>query len=73
LQLVIGSSDDIRDTEFPHAWRKMSFLSVVFAAFEKTFPLFLRSRLPMVVDGGGKERVRVVFQSGDLISTSFPQ
>jgi hypothetical protein len=48
-------------------------ISLLFAALEKSFPLFLRHGRINVVDGGGKMRERKVLQASGAFSTSFPQ
>jgi hypothetical protein len=45
----------------------------LFAAFEKRFPLFLRSSTRTLVDVGGKEASIKDFQIQRAFSTSFPQ
>ena len=48
-------------------------VSLMFAALEKSFPLFLRQGRANAVDGGGKMRERKVLQASGAFSTSFPQ
>jgi len=53
--------------------RDTASISLLFAALEKSFPLFLRHGRTEVVDGGGKMRERKVLQVSGAFSTSFPQ
>jgi len=45
----------------------------MFAALEKSFPLFRSFDEKGLVDGGGKERPHQVFQDQGLFSTNYPQ
>ena len=58
---------------FPHAVSRACPTSIVFAALEKSFPLFRRFEKKGLVDGGGKEWRHQVFQDQDPFSTSYPQ
>jgi hypothetical protein len=58
---------------FPHTNYGSALITILFAAFEKRFPLFLRSLARTLVDVGGKEASKKDFQIPRAFSTSFPQ
>jgi hypothetical protein len=53
--------------------RDTASISLLFAALEKSFPLFLRYGRTNVVDGGGKMLEQKVLHASGVFSTSFPQ
>ena len=53
--------------------RDVAPVSLMFAALEKSFPLFRRHDGTDVVDGGGKMREQKVLHVSGSFSTSFPQ
>jgi hypothetical protein len=59
--------------DFHTTFRDVASISLLIAALEKSFPLFLRSDDEGIVDDGGKERSQNLFQTLRSFSTSFPQ
>jgi hypothetical protein len=59
--------------DFHMRFRDAAPLSLLFAAFEKSFPLFLRPGDQNHVDDGGKGRQKKVLQTIKAFSTGFPQ
>jgi len=63
----------MRENDFHIRLGAMPWISLLVAAFEKSFPLFRRSALGMAVHNGGKETIEKVLQTLKAFSTSFPQ
>lgn len=61
------------DKDFHISFRDAASISLLFAALEKSFPLFRRFELVAAVDGGGKGMRQEVFQTLRAFSTGFPQ
>ena len=59
--------------DFHMSFRDVASLSLLFAALEKSFPLFHDDKHETPVDDGGKERREKVFHALKAFSTSFPQ
>lgn len=63
----------MRVNDFHMKSRDVALISLMFAALEKSFPLFRRHGRTDVVDGGGKMREQKVLHVLGAFSTSFPQ
>ncbi len=63
----------MNENNFHIRFRDVASISLLFAALEKSFPLFLSSIDEKVVDIGGKVADEKVFQTLWAFSTSFPQ
>jgi hypothetical protein len=61
------------ETEFHRSFRDTVSLSLLFAALEKSFPLFRTAPDSAAVEVGGKETREEVFRKLQVFSTSFPQ
>lgn len=59
--------------DFHISFRDVASISLLFAALEKSFPLFRRSADGTVVNGSGKGMDEKVFQTLKAFSTGFPQ
>lgn len=60
------------DKDIHMSFRDTVSISLLFAALEKSFPLFRRSADGRLVDVGGKEDREEVFRTLKDFSTSFP-
>ncbi len=59
--------------DFHMNFRDVASISLLFAALEKSFPLFRRVGADAVVEDGGKETGEKVLRTLVVFSTSFPQ
>ena len=63
----------MREKDFHIKFRDVASISLLFAALEKSFPLFRRADAERGVDAGGKGTGEKVFQTLKAFSTGFPQ
>ncbi|HBR57093.1 MAG TPA: hypothetical protein DEA22_06445 [Blastocatellia bacterium] len=62
----------MKDQDFHKDFRNYAPISLLFAAFEKSFSLFRSGYMNQVVDNGGKITTGKVFLTLKKFSTDFP-
>lgn len=72
MQLNSRLHSNMLQKEIHMRFRDVASISLLFAAFERNNPHFLKTHDEAVVEDGGKDGLERVFHILNTISTSFP-